>query len=222
MSETPHQSSHFSMQGDGRYHGDDRFGGELAGMTLYVVRALTQIDGFLGMGELSRLTVRGGEQDLEVRVDFDGDFGVQVKGTLTSTGNHHARPAERATATLGDEMKYVLDSVTEVPLVSGAFLVGAAGGVVADKVPGLPEDAIAGTGRRMKVAHDAFDRLLGATTLATTFEWGRLASAPVGDGIVVAIVDLECDVPAFMQAAHLSGAVLTGVDLSALAKSATV
>ena len=46
----------FTAYGDGRFRGDDGHGGELAGMALYVVRALVQVDQLLGSVGSARCT----------------------------------------------------------------------------------------------------------------------------------------------------------------------
>ena len=211
----------FTVQGDGRYRGDDGSSGELAGTTLYIVRALEQVDQLLGLGELSAFRAQGGPQELDAEVGHDGDFGLEVVGRLTRTELATARPEGRALgATLGNELDTVLDMVTQVDLVAGCFVVSTNGNLLVDRVPGVGTDSLAGTGRRMKVAYDAFDRFLGTTSLVTTFTWARLIAAPVGNGLAVAIADLTSDVDAVLSAIHVGGGVLSGVDLAAFRASA--
>lgn len=214
------RTARFIVQGDGQYTGDDEAGGDLAGMTLFVVRALTQVNDLLGLGDLNRVGAQGGARRLDATVDLDADSGLEIVAALEHTDSRSTEPEDLPdTPTLGGELDHVLDVITAVPLVAGAFLVAADGGLVADKFPGLATAAMDGTGRRMKVAHDAFGRLLGATAVTSTFEWARLIAAPVGSGIAVAAADHDCEVDAVVQAIGLGGSVLGGVDLRALSAS---
>ncbi|GAA1921013.1 hypothetical protein [Nocardioides hwasunensis] len=209
------QAGGFTAHGDGRYRGDDGHGGELAGMALYVVRALAQVDQLLGLGEMQALHAGGGRRELSATVGHEGDFGLEVTCTLSSTG---VEPAETTTqavaATLGDELDHVMDQVSGIEMVAGCFVVSASGDLVADKVPGIDRDGLAGTGRRMKVAYDAFDRFLGTTSLVAGYAWVQLVSAPVGNGLAVAIADLGCSAEEIVSAIHVGGGVLSGVDLA--------
>jgi hypothetical protein len=211
----------FIVSGDGRFRGDDEHGGELAGMTLYVVRALAQVDQLLGLGALRSVDARGGRQELSAKVEHGGAFGLEVTCSLSSTGLHPLATTSRsAGARLGDELDTVMDQVSAIDLVAGCFVVSASGAMVADKVPGIDPDGLAGTGRRVKVAHDAFDRFLGATSLVTGFEWVQMVAAPVGNGLAVAIADLGCDAREIVSAIHVGGGVLSGVDLDSFRTSA--
>ncbi|WP_210648596.1 hypothetical protein [Nocardioides sp. SYSU D00065] len=214
-------SSTFTVHGDGRWHGDDGSAGELAGTTLYVVRALAQVDQLLGIGPLAGFTAAGGARELEARVGHDGDFGTEVAGTLVATGAT-AKPVDEHSlaATLGDELDHVLDQVTQVELVAGCFVVSSNGNLLADRVPGVAEDALAGTGRRVKVAYDAFDRFLGTTALVTRFEWADIVAAPVGNGLAVVIADPSAELEAILSAVQVGGGVLSGVDLAVFRGSA--
>lgn len=206
----------FTAHGDGRYRGDDGHGGELAGMALYVVRALVQVDQLLGLGELQLVRAGGGRQELTARVGHEGDFGLEVTCTLDATGLEPEQSDSRAAgATLGDELDHVMDQVSAIDMVAGCFVVSTTGELIADKVPGIDRDGLIGTGRRMKVAYDAFDRFLGTTSLVTGFAWVQMVAAPVGNGLAVAIADLSCDVDQIVSAIHVGGGVLSGVDLAA-------
>ena len=207
-------AARFTVHGDGRYRGDDGSSGELAGMTLYVTRALAQIDQLLGVGDLSAFRAEGGSRSLDAEVGHDGDFGLEVVGRLSHTGLlPQRREAQALGATLGNELDTVLQQVTGVELVAGCFVVSANGNLIADRVPGVDRDALAGTGRRMKVAHDAFDRFLGTTSLVTTFAWAQVVAAPVGNGLALVIADLTCPADDIVSAVLVGGGVLSGVDL---------
>lgn len=222
MSEVePNSAVTFSALGDGRVRGDDGHGGELAGMALYVARALAQVDQLLGLGELQSLTAEGGRKDLLGKVEHDGDFGLEVSCTLTGTGRvPQQQQTHRVVATLGDELDTVLTQVTAIDMVAGAFVVSSNGNVVAERVPGIDPDGLAGTGRRIKVAYDAFDRFLGTTALTIGYAWVQMVAAPVGNGLAVVIADLSCDAPAIVSAIHVGGGVLSGVDLASFRSSA--
>lgn len=223
MSEVePKSAVTFSALGDGRLRGDDGHGGELAGMALYVARALAQVDQLLGLGELQSVTAEGGRKDLLARVSHDGDFGLEVACTLTGTGRdpHQQQQTHQVVATLGDELDTVLDHVTAIDMVAGGFVLSTSGNIVAERVPGIDPDGLAGTGRRIKVAYDAFDRFLGTTSLTIGYAWVQMVAAPVGNGLAVAIADLSCDGPAIVSSIHVGGGVLSGVDLASFRSSA--
>ncbi|SED38329.1 hypothetical protein SAMN04489844_4300 [Nocardioides exalbidus] len=216
----------FTVSGDGRFRGDDEHGGELAGMTLYVVRALVQVDQLLGLGALRSVHARGGRQELAVQVGHEGDFGLEVTCALSRTGLDpvaagSGRPVDAAHGDeLGDGLDAVMDQVCRIDLVAGCFVVSASGTMVAERVPGIDPDGLSGTGRRMRVAFDAFDRFLGTTSLVTGFEWVQMVAAPVGNGLAVAIADLGCDPAEIASAIHVGGGALHGVDLASHRSSA--
>ena len=207
-------AARFTVHGDGRYSGDDGSSGELAGMTLYVVRAMSQVDQILGLGQLATFSALGGPQELEATVGHEGDFGLEVTASLRRTTTPGRSTEQRSiSATLGDELEHLLEHVTQVELVAGCFVVSSNGNLLADKVPGVERDNLADTGRRMKVTHDAFNRFLSTTRLRAGFEWAQLLAAPVGNGLAVVVADHSCSTDDVFSAVQVGGGVLSGTDL---------
>lgn len=206
----------FRVHGDGSHRGDDGCAGELASMTLYVARALDQVDQILGVGELAAFRATEGPRELHAEVGHEGDFGLEVVGRLSRTDLELREPEEYwLTNVPGDELDMLLDEVTAVDLVAGCFVVSANGNLLAHRVPGVGADALSGTGRRVKVAHDAFGRLLGTTTIVADFTWAQVVAAPVGNGLAMVLADPLCPAETVLAAVQVGGEALIGLDLAA-------